>query len=257
MPNDLGNPTFLASYLTLTVSTLFLSSVGSSLAWINQLNLWVRVGLIGVWVACVFLSAELCDRRTDWPAEQVRKVVHIGVGNVILLAWWLQIPTWIGLLAATLMALTMLVSYWVPILRSINSVGRDSWGTFFYAVSIGVLIAWFWPIGQPEFAVLGVLMMTWGDGFAAIAGQNWGRHPYAVWGMQKSWEGSLTMLAVSFLIALAVLPSAIADGPHILAIAIFTSCAGTLLELISKFGLDNLTVPIGSAAIAYYLARFS
>ncbi len=223
-----------------------------SLEWINQQSLGLRVSLVGIWVGLIFGSAEILNRFTDWSAEDVRKLVHIGTGNVILLAWWLKLPAWIGISSSILFALVTLISYWLPILISINSVGRKSWGTFFYAVSIGVLICWFWPLQQPQFAVLGVLMMTWGDGLAAIAGQRFGQHPYQIWGMQKSWEGSLTMLGVSFLIALAVLLSA-ADFPQAIAIAIAVSLAGTLLEAFSKFGIDNLTVPIGSAALGYYL----
>lgn len=215
--------------------------------------LWPRVTLLGLYVVSIFATAEGLARWTQVSPETRRKVVHIGAGNVILFAWWLQIPTWIGITASILFAGITLLSYFLPILTSINGVGRDSWGTFFYAVSIGVLVAGFWPIQEPQFAVLGVLMMTWGDGLAAIVGIRLGKHPYQVWGIQKSWEGSLTMGAVSFAIATAILAATLDNGGLAVAIALLVSLCGTGLETFSKFGIDNLTVPIGSAAIAFGL----
>lgn len=221
--------------------------------WDEPGALWLRVALLGTYVVAIFATAEGLNRFTQVSPETMRKVVHIGVGNVILFAWWLQIPTWIGIAASVVFAAIMLLSYVLPILTSINGVGRESWGTFFYAVSIGVLVAWFWPIQQPQFAVLGVLMMTWGDGLAAVAGVRYGKHPYQVWGIQKSWEGSITMWAVSFAIATAILATTLDHPGLALGIGLLVSICGTGLEAFSKFGLDNLTVPIGSAAICFGL----
>lgn len=88
--------------------------------------------------------------------------------------------------AAIAAGLVAILSYFVPILPSINGVGRQSLGTLFYAISIGVLSLWFIPLGQPEFAVLGILVMAWGDGMAAIVGRNWGQRPYLVLGNKKA-----------------------------------------------------------------------
>src|SRR4028119_457696 len=141
--------------------------------------------------------AELLYRYTSTNSELARKVVHIGTGNVILVAWWLQIPAWIGISASIIAGIIALLSYYIPFLPGINSVGRKSLGTFFYAISIGILIAWFWPLQQYQYAAIGILVMTWGDGLAALIGQKFGKHRYQVLGIQKSWEGSLTMALTS------------------------------------------------------------
>jgi phytol kinase len=137
--------------------------------------------------------AETLHRRISTTLELARKVVHLGTGNVILVAWWLQLPAWVGISASVIASIIALLSYYIPFLPGINSVGRKSFGTFFYAVSIGVLIAWFWPVQQFQYAAIGILVMTWGDGLAGLIGQKFGQHPYEIWGMKKSWEGSLTM----------------------------------------------------------------
>jgi phytol kinase len=188
------------------------------------------------------------------PAEITRKVVHIGAGNVILLAWWFNIPMMVGIAASILFGTIALLSYFFPLLPGIESVGRKSWGTFFYAISVGSLVAWFWPLGLPQFAALGILVMTWGDGLAALVGQRWGRHPYALWGMNKSIEGSLTMLLVSGSIAVIILATLPLPGGVTLGIAVAIATTATLLEAFSKLGLDNLTVPLGAAACGFWLS---
>lgn len=168
-------------------------------------TIWLQLAVVGVWVGIILFISGLIGRSSDQDPEIIRKIVHIGTGNVILLAWWLHIPAWVGITASILASVVTLLSYQFPILPGINSVGRKSLGTFFYAVSIGVLVAWFWSINQPQYAVLGILIMTWGDGFAALIGQRFGKHPYTVWGVKKSWEGSLTMCLVSYIVTISIL----------------------------------------------------
>jgi phytol kinase len=211
---------------------------------------------VALWLGVVILAAELVARFSPLGSEVSRKIVHIGVGNVILLAWWLQIPAWVGMSAAAISSLATLASYWYPVLASVGEVGRKSWGTFFYSVSIGILITYFWPIGAPYYAVLGVLVMTWGDGLAAIVGQRFGKHAYQVWGMNKTWEGTATMAIASLIVSSAVLLSVYGLSWPILAVAALVAIAATGLEAFSKFGLDNLTVPLGSAFIGFELIQF-
>ncbi len=214
----------------------------------------VQAVLLGGWLGVIGILAEGLYKRHIVSSEITRKIVHIGAGNVIVFAWWLQTPMWMGVAASVFFSLVALVSYWLPILPGINSVGRTSLGTFFYAVSIGVLTALFWGQGHPEFTVLGILSMTWGDGLAALVGQSYGQHPYAIWGIKKSWEGSGAMLLVSFLVIGTVLVSVQGWNGVTIAIAFLAACLATTLEAFSKLGIDNLTVPLGSAFLAYGLS---
>jgi phytol kinase len=219
-------------------------------------TVWLQISLVGAWLGLILLIAEGLNRFTQTDPEISRKIVHIGTGNVILLAWWLEIPAWVGIAAAVLAGAIALISYFFPILPSVNSVGRQSWGTFFYAVSIGVLIAWFWPLQLPQYAALGILVMTWGDGLAATIGQRFGKHTYQVWGIKKSWEGSLTMFLVSFFVSNLILLAVQGNIWQTWVFAAVVALVATTLEAFSKFGIDNLTVPLGSAAIAFFLNQF-
>lgn len=213
----------------------------------------VQIGLVAAWLAVVGGVAEGVRRTGHFATEITRKIVHIGAGHVILLAWWLHTPAWMGIAASVVFSGVALLSYRLPILPGVDGVGRNSLGTFFYAVSIGVLTAVFWPLGLPQYAALGILVMTWGDGLAALVGQNFGRHPYRVLGSQKSWEGSLTMALASFLVVLLVLGLTAGFTGAVWGTAGVVAIAATLLETLSFYGLDNLTVPLGSAALAYGL----
>ncbi|MGL5510833.1 MAG: phosphatidate cytidylyltransferase, partial [Microcoleaceae cyanobacterium] len=128
----------------------------------ESLSLGWEVSLVGIWLGSIILLAESLNRFARIPTEISRKIVHIGTGNVILLAWWLNIPMWIGVSASVMAGAIALLSYKFRLLPSVDGVGRHSLGTFFYAVTMGVLIAWFWSIQQPEYAVIGILVMTWG-----------------------------------------------------------------------------------------------
>lgn len=217
--------------------------------------LLIQVATAAAWLLLVGFCAEAVKRFTNASNEIIRKIIHIGTGNVILIAWWLKIPMWVGIAASIFFSAIALLSYYVPILPNINSIGRKSFGTFFYAVSIGVLVAWFWSVNQPQFAAIGILVMTWGDGLAALIGQRFGRHSYKLWDMKKSWEGSSAMASISFLVCAILLFSTFGNHWEIWLISVVVALVATGLEAFSKFGIDNLTVPICSAAIGFYLTQ--
>lgn len=227
----------------------------SSTSWLESAPaLWLQLLIVSGWLGFVLLLAEGLNRSKWAEPEAVRKVIHIGTGNVILLAWWFQIPSWVGIAASILFSAVTLLSYRVPLLPSLNSVGRKSLGTFFYAVSIGVLIAVFWQ-QQPQYAVLGILVMTWGDGLAALIGQRWGQHRYKLWGVEKSWEGSMTMAIASYLVSSLILFSIQGNIWQTWVVAGAIALTATGLEAFSKFGIDNLTVPVSSAILASVLSQ--
>ncbi len=214
---------------------------------------WLQIIIVAAYVTIIVLVAEFINRYNSNDPERIRKIVHIGTGNVILIFWWLKIPDFIAISSSIIAAIIALISYKFPILPGINSIGRQSLGTFFYAVSIGVLVALFSPLHQAHYAVLGILIMTWGDGLAALIGQKFGKHKYKIFDIQKSWEGSFTMLFVSFFISIFILLSVGIDIIQTLITSLIVAILATILEAFSKLGIDNLTVPLGSAMIAFYL----
>ena len=200
--------------------------------------------------------AENINRWVKTDSELTRKIVHIGSGNVVLLAWWLNIPGSVIIIAAMIAGIVAIASYFLPILPSINSVGRKSLGTFFYATTIGLLIFCFWHPEQKYYAVMGILIMAWGDGLAAIIGQRFGKHTYQFLGSQKSWEGSSAMAGAAYVVSSLILLSAQGNCWQTWLFSVAIAIFATALEAFSKLGIDNLTVPLGSVALAFALNQF-
>jgi phytol kinase len=214
--------------------------------------LWFQIGAIALWLGGVLLVAEIL-RRWRGESELVRKVVHIGTGNILFLAWGLKIPLWVCLIACISFSVIAYISYHIQILPMLNSVGRKTLGVFYYAVSITCLVAWFWSVNRPEYAVVGVLVMAWGDGLAALVGTKWGQHPYYFMNSKKTYEGSGAMLFTSYLVTVIVLAVANGFGFSTWLVPVPVAIAATILEAISQGGTDNLTVPIASGFLCYGL----
>lgn len=227
-----------------------------SLPWLESISpLWLKIGIVALCLGTIVLLAEILHHYTDDTSELSRKIVHIGSGNVIVLAWLLQIPATVGIAASIFTSVLAFVSYHIPIFPGINSVGRHSLGTFFYAVSIGFLIAWFWPLQQYQYATIGILVMAWGDGLAGLIGQQWGKHQYQIWGLKKSWEGSLAMFGASYIVSSLILLSVQGNIWQTWLVSFAIALFATIVETFSKLGIDNLTVPLGSAALAFWLTQ--
>lgn len=216
-----------------------------------MLNVIYPLIIIFLYLVVLVAIAETLNRWITDDPELTRKVVHIGSGNVILLAWWLNISRSVIILAAVIASIIAIISYILPILPSINSVGRKSLGTLFYATSIGVLAWLFWD-DQPQYTAIGILVMAWGDGMAAIIGQRWGTHQYQVLAISKSWEGSLAMAITTYLVTSPILLFSLGNHWQTWFIAAIAALTATSLEAFSKWGIDNFTVPLGVAIVCYY-----
>jgi len=190
----------------------------------------------------VVLAAAVLARR-QWPdqRELSRKIVHIGTGAVVPLAWWFAIPAAIALPFAAIVTLATAINQQWRLIPAVEDVDRDSYGTTAYGVSITTLLLLFWE-QQPEAVCAGVLVMACGDGLAGLVGRSVASPRWSVLGQTKSLVGTTTMLAVSFgvLLALAATTGPVVNGST----ALLLAAVATGLEQISPAGIDNLSVPL-------------
>ncbi len=180
-----------------------------------------------------------------------RKLLHIGVGNVLFILPLFD-TRWVMtfLAAAPFIVLTFLMSPY----SSLGKVSKTSskghrLGLFYYAISWTILAYFFF--GRPEVIAVGIVAMSYGDGFASIVGVRWGKKKFNVCGDEKSVEGSVTMFAMTMMMILVVLLY-YGTMPEPLYLLPLIPLAATFFEGITPKGLDNLTVSL-SAAIFYYL----
>ena len=223
---------------------------------LNNASFALAVPLLAVfaYLSILVIIAEILSRLVKDDPELTRKVVHIGSGNVILLAWWLNISRTVIVSAAIIATAIAITSYIMPILPSIESVGRKSFGTLFYAISMGVLASCFWR-DYPQYAVIGILVMAWGDGLAAIIGQRFGKRKYQIGAIEKSWEGSFAMAGAAFIVTVSILLFTQGNSWQTWTIAIVVGVAATICEAFSKLGIDNLTVPLTSGFLCFLGVR--
>ena len=127
------------------------------------------VALVLLWLAAVLGLALWARRRWPDQPEWSRKLLHIGTGPVVLIAWAAGIDRWIALPAAALVTLLAALNHRYRLLPAIEDVGRHSYGTVAYGAAITLLLALFWP-AQPQAVVAGVLVMALGDGLAGLLG---------------------------------------------------------------------------------------
>lgn len=189
------------------------------------------------------------------PHEMNRTFAHIMVSNWWIIAsltmssYWIVISTPVFFLIFNI--LNTLFN-WIP---SLNTKNRyKNFGTIYYAASVLLLVQLYFF--DPTIRIaggLGILVMGYGDGFAAVIGQLFGKMHFTIFKGHKTLEGSLTMFVVSALVVCGYLyyTTPIISWTMVLVIPI----VATLIEAISPYGLDNLFVPLISALI-YFIYIF-
>jgi phytol kinase len=108
-------------------------------------------------------------------------------------------------------------------------------------------------------AGIGILVMGYGDGLAAIIGQRFGKEKIHHLTGKKTYAGSMTMFLVSVIVITGMtwrykyewirhLPG--------LGTAIVIASISTAVEAMTPMGLDNVTVPIGTAVLLEIVSRY-
>ena len=218
--------------------------------------------IVYIYVAVIFVVAEMVLKTRP---EVSRKFLHIMVGNMIfampffsdswVMVWFLTLPITI--------VLFFLTDYSpIKIENSVTESGH-ALGLFFYAGIWTVLIAIFTSIAPASnsklyiwIVALAIVPMVYGDGFAALIGQKFGKVKYTVFGGEKSLEGSLTMFVITTVMSVFVWMVFVSIGcvmPEFnIVYIIMISAVATMCEAFSYGGIDNLTVP-AITSILYYL----
>ena len=212
---------------------------------------WLHQGLgiaaVGLWLTLLAVAARQLRRRTlnrgQSQREWSRKLVHIGTGAVVPLAWLCGIDRWIAIPAAAAITLLAAINHRIRVLPAIEDVGRHSYGTIAYGAAITILLTLYWP-NRADAVCAGVLVMALGDGLAGLLGA-WIVSPsWTLWGHRKSLAGTATMAGASaaslWLLTLVEQPT---PEPWL---AIVIALVATALEQLAWLGIDNLTVPIVS-----------
>ena len=193
-----------------------------------------------IFVGMIIISAKFFQKKGE---ETSRKYIRIMLAN-----WWFIamyfFDNWIS--AAIVPAIFVIInyiSYKNDVIKVMEREKNDGLGTVYYAVSLLILaIATFGITNKPEIGLVGVLVMGYGDGLAAVIGKSIKSYEYSVGNSKKTVAGSLAMLIVTGIIVGIFFINSGADAWIMKTLT--TSIILTIVEAVSIKGLDNITVPI-------------
>lgn len=239
---------------------------------------WLGVGLGFLLIGVVLAVASLLDRKDVCDAFVTRKIVHIGVGHWWFVAWYFHASVAPALVGPIVFAVANFGFYRFSRVRALgHEQSGDNFGIVLYPLSLIVLVvaSWSGPLSQ-EAAAAGVLIMAWGDGLAAIVGRAVSKRNTALRDEEaragdsasnaatdsqparirpavpgvgnKTMAGSAAMFAAS--LAVVFLLKTISGTPATGSVAAVAGVAAvsTFMEAFTPWGLDNVTVPLASAA---------
>ncbi len=189
----------------------------------------------------VIAGAVLCRRLRPNQRELSRKIVHIGTGAVVPLAWFFEIPFVVALPVAAVITVVTTINHQWRFIPAVEDVDRNSYGTIAYGIAITTLLLLFWPT-RADAVSAGVLVMALGDGLAGLIGRNVESPKWVLFGQTKSSVGTMTMAVVSGLVLIGLARWSGADLSLPAALGMVAMATG--LEQLSWSGLDNLSVPL-------------
>jgi phytol kinase len=214
---------------------------------------WLALIISYVYVFAMIGVGEGLRKWRGYSTEFTRKLIHVSVGlwafgTVLLFQHW-----YFAIIPLLSFVLLNYISYRGGIFKSVETGEKGNLGTVYFPISFAIIICLLWE--RPNLLVASLMPMTWGDALAAVLGRRYGQRKYSVLGSTRSMEGSLAMFLFSWLssfLALLLLPPLgwQTSMLYALAVAVFA----TLVEALSPWHVDNLTVPLLSAALLYWLS---
>jgi phytol kinase len=191
----------------------------------------------------IFFSTSFSNNRI-LSSEGSRKFIHIGVSN-----WWIiamiffDNPFYASIVPFSFVIINY-ISYKKQVFKAMErSGGKEDLGTVYFAISLFILsLITFSNISHPYIGALGILIMGYGDGLAAVFGKRVKSPYYNLWGSKKSFSGSLAMFIFSFIPAFILL--IIYNPSYAFINSLIIAALATVLEFVTPAGFDNLTVPL-------------
>ncbi|HVC36165.1 MAG TPA: hypothetical protein VNE40_01815 [Candidatus Dormibacteraeota bacterium] len=197
------------------------------------------VFILTILVVFILLCLNEIWWRTKRPKNELsRKFIHLTVGSFV--AFWPFFLTWNEIRWLSLIFLiAVAISRYFRLFKAIHSVARPTWGEIFFAAAVGLLTL---VTHDRGIYLVAILEMSLADGLAAVIGTQLGKtNRYKVFGHTKSLAGSVTFMAISYIILLTY--SVTGAGLGIVTCLVIAFLA-TSIENVAVLGLDNLFVPL-------------
>lgn len=207
---------------------------------------------------------ELLVRKTGLNAFVARKIVHLSMGVVTFFMPAYFQSNFYPLLAGMVVLLINGYGFFTGGLAifKFGNVDRKQYGFVLFPLVFMLLSLLLWDANKWMLQTA-MLVMGIGDSLAALVGSTLGRSPVEnPTGNPKTFEGSLTMFVVSFVLLLACLAffstsmsSGLSALPFWMVVffALFLALVVTAVEALLSRGFDNLLVPFSIVYLLYVL----
>ncbi len=207
--------------------------------------------------AYVFAAIGIAEGLRKWrgySVEFTRKFIHIAVGMWAYGTVLLFERRTFAIISPLAFVAINAFSYWQGTFKAMETGEKGQLGTIYFPISFAALIWLLWD--HPHLLVASLMPMTWGDALAAVVGRRIGRRHYTVAGSTRSLEGSAVMFLagwVATLVPLLLLAPASLTPAAAVGAATVTALGAMVIEAISPWGIDNLTVPAVSALLLVWM----
>ena len=234
----------------------------------------IIVYFIAVFYAGIVLTiADIARKKRNLGSETTRRIVHLLAGAAIWTVPYYPHP-WV----ATLVALTFVImlalantdrfgGFFAAMARPEDLEHNSVRGPLWYAVSITVLTAIFTFTGYHSIffvAAAAIHIMMLGDGMSTPIGMKYGiNSTRIIFGSNRSTPGTLAVFIFGFIGSIIAFwwfgifsVEVFVSGGNILwyeliVLALVGSVTGTLVELVSPKGTDNITLPINTCLVMF------
>ena len=205
-------------------------------------------------VALLLAFNELAYRRLKLKGEVTRKFAHFSTALATLPFPYIFSSHWSVLTLATIFAVGLFLTRNKKQLNSIHDIERKSMGSFLLPIAIYVIFYISFKVENKLIYILPMMILAVCDPMAAILGMSgWkgnGKITLFGWKTGKTYFGSAAFFVTSFVISIIALyyyRQSFDFKTFWLTLVI--SIIGTLSELISWRGSDNLTIPLSVAIV--------
>jgi phytol kinase len=200
---------------------------------------------------------ELLYRRYDVGAEITRKIAHTSATISSLLFLLAFDSYWYVLVLGIIFFVIFYVGRRYNILKSLESVGRRTSGTYLLPLSVFIVFLISQKLDNQMFFILPILIVGISDPLAGYFGYAYQHKTQKIFllglAFDKTILGSTVFLGSSFIVSLLVLIAYGFSGQALAFATILVTITSTFVEMISERGFDNLTVPLAVMALLYFL----
>lgn len=222
------------------------------------MNPWLGMGLVVGALVGLMSALRFYQKKCSPNPEWVRKLLHMGMGLVVLSFPWLFDQSWpvvvlAGATSVGLIAIRVVKGLHERLGDVLGGVARESLGEIYFPVAVALLFVLTLREEQEVFERrvllygIPILILALADALAALIGVRFGRLRYPTVEGHKSTEGSFAFFAVAFVSTyLPLLCCDPTEHDRAFLIGLLLGFLAMMFEAIAWRGLDNLVLPLVS-----------